>query len=143
MISGSKEVTLFDPSDNTRFYEGHIREAILEYDASRDVFHRETLMTSTSMVNSPIDLQHPNTLRYPRFQDAHALSCRIHAGETLYLPAFWWHEVQSIPHEGRNVAVNFWTPPFYNKAFPCAECTLHVNLKEYQHLLKREILNES
>jgi hypothetical protein len=29
----------------------------------------------------------------------------LHAGEILFMPAFWWHHVVS---EGENVAVNFW-----------------------------------
>jgi len=36
--------------------------------------------------------------------------CNIMEGDVLYMPAFWWHEVQSRPNpeEKRNVAVNFW-----------------------------------
>ena len=48
--------------------------------------------------------------RFPLFADAHPLNCTIGEGEVLFMPAFWWHEVQSRPNvkAGRNLAVNFW-----------------------------------
>ena len=38
------------------------------------------------------------------------LPCNI--GTCLYLPAFWHHEVQSLPADGMNIAVNFWFKEF-------------------------------
>lgn len=36
---------------------------------------------------------------------AHPLHITIHAGETLYLPAGWWHHVSQT---GRTIALNWW-----------------------------------
>ena len=62
------------------------------------------------MVMSPVDILKPNYDRFPKFKDARALNCTINEGDVLFMPSFWWHEVQSYPskQEQRNVAVNFW-----------------------------------
>ena len=41
----------------------------------------------------------------------------LNPGDVLYLPAYWHHEVQSLPDplEALNVAVNFW---FKNVTYP-------------------------
>ncbi|ETV98632.1 hypothetical protein H310_08749 [Aphanomyces invadans] len=139
MVAGEKEFVLFDPSDNRRLYEGHMREAQFErddYDST--VIHRRKLMESTSMVNSPIDIDDPLDIdRYPLFASATALRCKVREGDTLFVPSFWWHEVRSTPavHEPRNVAVNYWYKPLYTKEFPCKTCPLRFNLA-YEHVLQ-------
>ncbi|KAK7471744.1 hypothetical protein BaRGS_00035626 [Batillaria attramentaria] len=109
-ISGEKEVILFEPHNNERLYEAHIPEAILSYNATTKEFRRAKLLDSTSMVMSPVDIQQPNLERFQKFGEARPLSCTIKQGEVLFMPAFWWHEVQSRPSptEHRNLAVNFW-----------------------------------
>ncbi|OQR87611.1 phospholipase A2, group IVB [Achlya hypogyna] len=136
MVAGAKEFVLYDPSDNTRFYEGHIREAKYRLH-NGDTFTRDDLMESTSMVNSPVDIDAPDLQRYPRFAAARPMTCKIHQGDALYLPSFWWHEVRSSPAEDdpRNVAVNFWYTPVYTKDFPCSTCPLQYN-PDYLHLLE-------
>ncbi|KAJ8023648.1 JmjC domain-containing protein 7 [Holothuria leucospilota] len=136
-IRGKKQLTLFEPHDNSRLYEAHIPEALLGYDKSSQTFRRKTLLDSTSMVMSPLDILNPDFKRFPRFADARPLNCTINEGDVLFMPAFWWHEVQSYPNitEGRNLAVNFWYEPFLQKEFPCQECKLDVNPK-YRHLLR-------
>lgn len=135
-ISGEKEVILFEPHSNERLYEAHIPEALLAYNASMRQFRRKTLLDSTSMVMSPLDIQRPNLERFPKFAEARPLLCTIEEGEVLFMPAFWWHEVQSRPSQTqhRNLAVNFWYDPFFIKEFPCPDCHLDVNPK-YRHLL--------
>ena len=100
------------------------------------------------MVMSPVDITRPDLDRFPEYAMTAPLRCKIFPGDVLYLPAFWWHEVQSRPStspasastpassaSARNMAVNFWYQPFLDKEFPCAECPLDVNRK-YRHLLK-------
>lgn len=84
---------------------------------------------------SPVDIVKPDLTRYPLFARAKPLQCNIHAGDVLYLPSFWWHEVQSRPDEHRrNIAVNFWYRPFLDKEFPCPSCR-HFVSPHYDHLL--------
>ena len=87
-------------------------------------------------MNSPVDITAVDAARFPRFpQRMPPLSCVVSEGEGLYLPSFWWHEVQSAPGaEGVNTAANLWYEPFYTREYPCAECELHVNPSYYSDL---------
>ena len=58
-ISGEKEVILFEPH-NDFLYEAHIPEAILSYNATLKQFRRSTLLDSTSMVMTPVDILQPH-----------------------------------------------------------------------------------
>eukprot|EP00118_Oscarella_pearsei_P018058 m.182497 g.182497 ORF g.182497 m.182497 type:complete len:482 (+) comp39295_c0_seq9:3846-5291(+) len=128
-LSGTKHVTLFEPHDNTRLYESHIPEAKLGFDKLTGDFERRTLLDSTSMVMSPVDIKKPDLERFPAFAQVAPMQCTIHPGDVLFMPAFWWHEVQSTPdqEEHRNMAVNYWYEPFLTKEFPCPGCKLDVN----------------
>ncbi|XP_041481825.1 uncharacterized protein LOC121428994 [Lytechinus variegatus] len=138
-LRGRKELTLFEPHNNTQLYEAHIPEALLGFDPATQRFRRKKLMDSTSMVMSPVDIKDPDYKRFPEFAEARPLNCTLTEGDILFMPAFWWHEVQSYPNEieGRNLAVNFWYEPFFSKEFPCPECKLDVN-PYYRHLLRVE-----
>ena len=136
MIDGRKEVILFEPHDNRMLYEAHIPEAQFSVDLKRYKFRRDKLMESTSMVMSPIDIRNPDFDRFPMFRDTAPLNCTIDEGEVLFMPAFWWHEVQSYPNRDkkRNLAVNYWYEPFLTKEFPCPTCKLGVNPHYYELL---------
>lgn len=109
-LSGEKHLTLFDPHHNENLYEAHIPEALLGFTPRTGSFHRRTLLESTSMVMSPVDILDPDFEQFPRFAEAKRLHCSLRPGDVLFMPAFWWHEVQSRPDpvERRNLAVNFW-----------------------------------
>lgn len=42
---------------------------------------------------------------FPNFKNVHWVKATLHAGDTLYIPHSWWHQVNS---RGRNLAANFW-----------------------------------
>ena len=109
-LAGEKHLILFDPHNNENLYEAHIPEALLGYDESENRFYRKTLLESTSMVMSPVDILEPDFDRFPKFAAAKRLECVLRPGDALFMPAFWWHEVQSYPdgNQHRNLAVNFW-----------------------------------
>jgi hypothetical protein len=54
---------------------------------------------------SQVDPDHPDAARFPRFQRAVPLEFTVQAGEILYLPAYWWHQVYS--QGDVNVSLNF------------------------------------
>ena len=90
------------------------------------------------------------------------VGCQVKAGDALYIPSFWWHEVQSSTQRRRkplsdndsiastvvavatiplaeaqlNIAVNYWYKPFFRKEFPCPECKMKVNLADYKSLVR-------
>jgi jumonji domain-containing protein 7 len=136
-LSGEKHVTLFEPHFNENLYEAHIPEALLGYDKANRKIYRKRLLESTSMVMSPVDITKPNYGRFPKFAEAKRLECILKPGDVLFMPSFWWHEVQSYPdhNQHRNLAVNFWYKPLLTKEFPCPGCRLEFN-HHYDKLLK-------
>ena len=57
---------------------------------------------------SMVDFHAPDFEAHPRFRDAleHAQVAELEAGDTLYVPAMWWHHVEGL--EPFNVLVNYW-----------------------------------
>merc|ERR1712204_158248 len=51
--------------------------------------------------------------KWPLFKNARPMRCNVSAGEMLYLPGSWWHEVVSY---GKHLTVNFWVEPPANEA---------------------------
>ncbi|KRX52707.1 JmjC domain-containing protein 7, partial [Trichinella sp. T9] len=94
-IRGKKQLILFDPHQSYRLYEGHILEAMFTY--RNGTFHRDRLLKSTSMTMSPVDITLPDFEKFPLAKNAVPLNCTISEGDVLFLPSFWWHEVQSYP----------------------------------------------
>ena len=135
-VAGEKQLIIFDPAQSSELYEGHIPEAQFDFDFETSKFSKKSLLESTSMVMSPVNIRNPDYSAFPLYSNAVASQCVIQAGDCLYLPAFWWHEVQSKPDaHSKNIAVNYWFEPFITKEFPCPTCPREVN-PEYHHLLK-------
>ena len=68
-----------------------------------------------TMAGQPVGLaagSQPGDPRYPRFEAARgrALVVELAAGDALYLPKLWWHEVEAT--EPVNVLVNYWWDAF-------------------------------
>lgn len=59
---------------------------------------------------SSVHVDQPDLERHPLYSRARPLRVLLRPGDVLYLPAFWHHEVQSIPdaREGLNIAINYW-----------------------------------
>jgi len=73
-------VILFEPHNNSRLYEAHIPEAMLDYNATTNTFTKEVLVDSTSMVMSPVDITQPDFqvlyfLNVLKFKDGMYVSC--------------------------------------------------------------------
>ena len=47
-------------------------------------------------VFSPIDVDKPDLARFPLFADVTMLEVVVEAGETVFLPLGWWHQVTSL-----------------------------------------------
>jgi hypothetical protein len=57
---------------------------------------------------SMVDAESPDLERYPRFAEAQKtmLTAELEAGDALYIPYGWWHQVHSLSRF--NVLVNYW-----------------------------------
>ena len=57
---------------------------------------------------SLVSLRHPDLERYPKFREALAAAhaAELGPGDAIFIPALWWHHVESL--EPFNVLVNYW-----------------------------------
>lgn len=54
---------------------------------------------------SKVDVENPDLAVYPNFAEAKIHQIDIEAGELLFLPIGWWHQVYSLT---RSASVSFW-----------------------------------
>ncbi|WP_299819488.1 cupin-like domain-containing protein [uncultured Roseibium sp.] len=89
-VSGEKQVWLFSPDQLARLYP--------------------YLATELQPFNfSKIDIDSPDTGRFPDFADAACYFDTLRTGEVLFIPAYWFH---SFKHVGAfNSNINFWWKP--------------------------------
>lgn len=89
-VKGTKRVVLFSPKDALYLYLSGDKSAVL-------------------------DIDQPDTDKYPLFQRALRYECILQPGDVLFIPALWFHNVLSMDF---SVAVNiFWKhldPEFYD-----------------------------
>uniref|UniRef100_A0A7S3II51 JmjC domain-containing protein n=1 Tax=Strombidium inclinatum TaxID=197538 RepID=A0A7S3II51_9SPIT len=58
---------------------------------------------------SPVEFVWPDYQKYPLFRNAKVRNIHIKAGDCLYVPAYYWHQVQSSPEVSIGVATFFKT----------------------------------
>jgi hypothetical protein len=87
-LQGRKRFLLFHPDDSDRLYP-------------RDVRSRHHNL-------SQLDPEQPDLDRYPLLSEARPWTCEVGAGDLLFLPAFWWHQVRSLD-VGLSISV-WWAP---------------------------------
>ncbi|KAK7502087.1 hypothetical protein BaRGS_00006839 [Batillaria attramentaria] len=57
---------------------------------------------------SQVDFDNPDFVRFPRAKELRGRQAILGPGDVLYLPVYWWHQVESVPGRGMTVSVNFW-----------------------------------
>ena len=57
---------------------------------------------------SPLRVGRPDLARYPNFNRTRPLTVTLEAGDALFIPALWWHEVVSEVGDG---GLNIVSPP--------------------------------
>lgn len=95
-----------------------------------------TLVVNNMSSYSPVNISDPRVLeRFPRFANATPITCEVRAGDLLFVPSRWWHEVKSIGDEnGKTVAVNWWYKPWYHKLAFREESDSLIRNEHYAHL---------
>jgi hypothetical protein len=86
VLRGSKKFFIASPFQTDKVYGGQKQGAPKNY--------------------SPVDFQSPDLSQFPLFAQATVYEADIQAGDCLFLPALWWHQVNSAP--SRTIAVNHW-----------------------------------
>jgi len=92
VISGKKRFMLFPPTDVDSLYPTH---------APQYTNSGVPPVASTSEPLSSKILEH-----YPLYKHASVMQVDLEAGDMLYLPIFWWHQVSGS--DERNMILNWW-----------------------------------
>jgi tetratricopeptide (TPR) repeat protein len=157
-ISGRKTWTLFHRHDSHNLYMkwwhlatankpapagSHGRGRMSGEDLSEiEDEHRRVLAGELDVRNtvnnfSPLHPHAPDLARFPRFRRARPMTCRTAPGDTIFVPAFTWHDVNSTHAPGQiNAAVNFWTmcqPGEYDTLMELLHDTLRLDAWELQY----------
>ncbi len=90
VVAGRRRFTLFPPEQIANLYIGPLGYA------------------PTGTPISLVDFREPDFTRFPRFRDAleNAWTADLDAGDAIFIPALWWHHVQSF--DKCNALVNYW-----------------------------------
>lgn len=90
VLSGTKVFTFYPPSQHKCLYHpwGHTGRGRI----------------------SPIDAARPDHAAYPQFRHAAPSVAVVEAGDMLYIPANWSHDVHTLCRDGLAVGVNYWYP---------------------------------
>ena len=120
-MRGTKTFELFHPLDSKNLYEGRAKflsgHLIYAHDQERGhrLWRLPLAVTGKGFQPfSPVNISHPDVRRYPKYKAARKLTCEVKAGETLFLPSYWWHEVTTVGDDTpENIAIginNFFSP---------------------------------
>ena len=113
VVSGRRRFTLFPPEQIANLYVGPVD------------------FTPTGAPIALPSLTEPDFERFPRLREAlgQALVAELEPGDALYIPALWWHQVESL--STCNVLVNYWWHPIAGEPVgtsPVFDCLLHCML---------------
>jgi len=84
-IYGSKKLLLFPPWQSRLLYYPSLHLGHVNY--------------------SPVDVEAPDLVRFPRFRKATSLELELAPGEVLFIPVRWWHYARALE---RTISLNFW-----------------------------------
>ena len=87
-ISGSKRAILFSPAHFQNLYP-------FPY------FH-------PCDRQSQVDLENPDFIRFPRAAEVHPVEAILNPGDVLYIPPYWWHQIESAIDGGPTISLTFW-----------------------------------
>ncbi|MFT5774418.1 cupin-like domain-containing protein [Hyphomonas sp.] len=128
VVGGSREFTLFPPSQTSNLYMGPI----------------ERTLAGTPV--SLVDIDNIDQGRFPKFNVAagEAMSAELMPGDAIFIPYFWWHHVRSLDRV--NVLINYWWNEFDTLGSPM-DAMLHsiLTLRDLPPAMKepwRQIFDE-
>lgn len=144
VVAGKKTFHIFDPTMSELLYaDSPLRSA--SYSAIRNPSGSISITRSSLSPNSvpveantysPVDIRSPNYTLHPKYREAHArqIDCTVHAGDVLYLPSHWWHQVDSYgdQSEGKTIGINYFFEPFYHRPLYKASIPLLQSNRYYR-----------
>lgn len=109
--SGQRVTTHFDQSHNfALLVHGRKRFVLYPPDQLPNLYPGPLHSTPFGAVVSLVDPWKPDFRKFPKYRAAlkTALVADLKPGEMLFLPAYWWHNVESWD---LNILLNYWWPP--------------------------------
>jgi Cupin-like domain len=90
VVAGRRRFTMFPPDQIRNLYVGPLD------------------LTPAGQPVSLVDITHPDLDRFPRYAQALQVAevAELEAGDAVYVPALWWHNVEAL--DDFNVLVNYW-----------------------------------
>lgn len=101
--------THFDASDNVACVAaGRRRFTLFPPDQVHNLYVGPLDKTVAGQPTSMVELNDPDFERYPRFREALAAAQQadLEAGDAIFIPALWWHQVDAFGP--LSVLVNYW-----------------------------------
>jgi jumonji domain-containing protein 7 len=111
VVQGCKHFTLYPPAALPLLYPAHYTPK--SYSKESGQWKLVDSVFDTPGATRPwisVDPQNPDYEKYPLFQHAVPTRVQVRAGELLYLPALWFHQVAQ---EDGTIAVNYWYDMVY------------------------------
>lgn len=87
---------------------------------------------------SQVDFDNPDYKRFPKFKDVKGYETVVGPSDVLFLPMYWWHQVESLPDHGHTISVTFWykAGPIGNVVYPLSpqqKVSMMRNLEKMIH----------
>mmetsp|Transcript_47915 Transcript_47915/g.112653 ORF Transcript_47915/g.112653 Transcript_47915/m.112653 type:complete len:228 (-) Transcript_47915:117-800(-) len=91
VVKGAKRFTLAPLSSSPYLYPHQPGEGHAGYDT----------------LQLKVDLHNPDADRFPLVKKAQIFEVVVHEGDALFIPAFWWHRVESLSDD-TTIAISYW-----------------------------------
>jgi len=107
-ITQSRSSTHYDPHHNLLCVVAGCKQVVLWPPSATEFLYPMSVCGEASN-HSAVDLVQPDFKVHPRAKHAwdHCQKVLLHAGDALFIPEGWFHQVDSI---ALTIAVNFWWP---------------------------------
>jgi hypothetical protein len=108
----------FDHADNLNF-QLRGEKVFMLYPPGVSRYYPMPMFSQTAHISRVFrDGPTPDLSKFPRFDPSRGVRVELREGDVLYLPAYWWHQVESLGAE--NVNLNFWwLPPAWKQLAHC------------------------
>merc|ERR1719369_299843 len=94
-LKGHYEFCHFDPDDNFLvMIRG--RKQVRLFGIDLDSLYPNPLGSHGKTVQSQVNCDNPDLERFPKFANAQCQFCILEPGEMLFIPAFFWHQVNAL-----------------------------------------------
>ncbi|GAB1609276.1 hypoxia-inducible factor 1-alpha inhibitor-like [Argonauta hians] len=57
---------------------------------------------------SQVNLENLNVDKFPEVLELRGMEATLYPGDVLYIPIYWWHQVESLPQKDVTISINFW-----------------------------------